>query len=77
MRKGYTVLADLPGWEQPETIKGLRPDLRVRKKGHETLIEIETPESVESARDEKQKKVFKQWSAKSEHRHFRRIITEE
>ncbi|MEW6374744.1 MAG: hypothetical protein AB1502_03010 [Thermodesulfobacteriota bacterium] len=77
LRKGYEVLADLPGWEQPETIKGLRPDLRVRKKGHETLIEVETPESVESTRDEKQKKAFKQWSAKSEHRHFRRIITEE
>ncbi|MEW6374724.1 MAG: hypothetical protein AB1502_02910 [Thermodesulfobacteriota bacterium] len=57
LRKGYTVLADLPGWEQPETIKGLRPDLRARKKGHETLIEIETPESVESARDKKQKRV--------------------
>lgn len=75
LRKGYTVLADLPNWEQPDTIKGVRPDLTVRKKGHETLIEIETPESVESKRDEKQKKMFKQWSEKSEHRHFRRIIT--
>lgn len=75
LRKGYTVLADLPNWEQPGTIKGVRPDLTVRKKGHETLIEIETPESVESKRDEKQKKMFKQWSEKSEHRHFRRIIT--
>jgi hypothetical protein len=55
----------------------VRPDLSVKKKGHETLTEIETPESVESARDEKQKKAFKQWSEKSEHRHFRRIITEE
>jgi len=70
-------LADLPNHEQPETIKGLRPDLRVGKKGHETLIEVETPESVESARDEKQKKIFKQWSERSQHKHFRRIITEE
>jgi len=77
LRKGYTVLADLPGWEQPDTIKGLRPDLRVRKKGHETLIEVETPESIESARDEKQKKAFKQWSERSQQRRFRRIITEE
>jgi len=76
-KKGYKVLADFPGWEQPDTIKGMRPDLRVRKKGHETLIEVETPESVESARDEKQKKVFKQWSEKSQHMHFRRVITEE
>jgi hypothetical protein len=76
LRKDYTVLADLPGWEQPETIKGLRPDLRVRKKRHEMWIEVETPESVESAGDEKQKKIFKQWSEKSHQRHFR-IITEE
>jgi hypothetical protein len=55
----------------------MRPDLSVKKKGHETLIEIETTESVEGARDEKQKKAFKQSSEKSEHRHFRRIISKE
>lgn len=75
-RKGYEVEADLPNWEQPDTIKSVKPDLRVRKKGHETLIEVETPESEESKRDEKQKKIFKQWSEKSEQRHFRRIVTE-
>ena len=77
LKKGYKVLADLPNQERPDTVKGVRPDLSVKKKGHETLIEIETPESLESARDEKQKKAFKQWSEKSEHRHFKRIITEE
>ncbi len=76
LKKRYKVLADLPGWEQPGTIKGMRPDLRVRKKGHATLIEIETPESVETARDEKQKKIFRQWSERSEQRHFKRIVTE-
>jgi hypothetical protein len=50
LRKGYRVLADLPGWEQPDTVKGVRPDLSVKKKGHETLIEVETPESEESKR---------------------------
>jgi len=55
----------------------VRPDLRVRRKGHETLIEIETPGPVESARDKKQKKAFNRWSEKSEHRYFRRILTEE
>jgi hypothetical protein len=77
LRKDYKVLAGLSNWEQPDAIKGVRPDLRVRRKGHETLIKIETPEPVESARDEKQKKAFKQWSEKSEHRYFRRILTEE
>ena len=53
LKKGYKVLADLPNWEQPETIKGVRPDLSVKKKGHETLIEVETPESVENKGDER------------------------
>jgi hypothetical protein len=57
LKKGYKILADLPNWEQPDTIKGVRPGLSVRRKGHENLIEIETPESIESARNEKQKKV--------------------
>ena len=77
LEKGYKVLADLPNQERPDTVKGLRPDLSVKKKRHETLIEIETPESVESARDEKYKKAFEEWSERSEHKHFRRIITEE
>ena len=29
LEKGYKVLADLPNWEQPDTIKGVRPDLSV------------------------------------------------
>ncbi len=49
-------MADLQDWEQPDTIKGVRPGLSVKKKGHETLIEVETPESEESKRDEKQEK---------------------
>lgn len=77
LKKGYKVLADLPGWEQPDTIRGVRSDLRVRKKGHETLIEIETPESEESKRDERQKKIFRQWRERSQQKHFRRIITQE
>jgi hypothetical protein len=77
LKKEYKVLAALPNWEQPDTIKGVRPDLSVKKKGHETLIEVETPESVQSKRDEKQKKIFGRWSAGSQHKHFRRIITKE
>jgi hypothetical protein len=72
LRKGYKVLANFPNQERPDTFKGVRPDLSVRRKVRETLIGIETPESVESARDEKQKKAFKQWSEKSEHRQLQK-----
>ena len=70
-------MADLPSQEGPDTVKGVRLDLSVKKKGHETLIEIETPESVGSKRDERQKKIFRQWSERSQQKHFRRIVTEE
>ncbi len=77
LRKGYKVLADLPDWERPDTIRGVRPDLLVSKKGHKTAIEVETPDSRDSARDLEQKKAFKNWSKDNLHKHFRRIITEE
>jgi hypothetical protein len=32
LRKDYKVLADLPGWERPDTVKGVRPDMSVKKK---------------------------------------------
>jgi len=76
LKKGYKFLADLPNQERPDTIKGLRPDLSVKKKGQETLVEMETTESAQSAREEKQKKAFKQWSGRNQQRHFRRIVTE-
>lgn len=74
--KGYDVKADIPGYENPETIYGKRPDLIVEKKGHETAIEIETPDSVDSARDKKQQRAFKNWRNRKTTRHYKRIITE-
>ena len=75
--KGYDVDADVTGFHQPQTIDGLRPDLRAHKDGHETVIEVETQDSKDSARDLKQQKAFKDWSKKSPKRHYKRIVTEE
>ena len=33
LKKGYKVLADLPNQERPDMVKGVRPDLSVKKKG--------------------------------------------
>ena len=38
-KKGYDVQADVHGWEKPDTIRGVRPDLLVSKKGHKTAVE--------------------------------------
>jgi hypothetical protein len=64
--KGYEVKADLGGFKKPDTIGGLRPDLRVKKGKQETLIEVETPDSVDSARDQNQQQAFKKWRRKSD-----------
>jgi hypothetical protein len=74
--KGYDVKADIPGYKSPETIYGKRPDLIAKKKGHETAIEIETPDSVDSTRDKKQQKAFKNWRNRKTTRHYKRIVTD-
>lgn len=76
-RKGYDVEADVKGYEQPETVRGVRPDLKLKKGSHTTLVEVETPSSVDTKRDLEQQKAFKNWSKDSDTKHFRRVLTEE
>jgi len=74
--KGYKIEADIKGYDQPGTVGGLRPDLMVEKSGHKTLIEVETPDSLGSKRDEKQQQAFKNWSKSSSTKHYKRVVTE-
>ncbi len=75
--KGYHVEADVRGWDQPGVIRGVRPDIKVRKGGHETIIEVETPETADSKRDLSQQKAFKNWSKGSQTKHYKRVVTED
>lgn len=51
MARGYDVLADIPIYESPAPIEGIRPDL-VAKKGDEILIvEVKTSESLKKNKD--------------------------
>ena len=74
--RGYNVLADVLGYTQPQIIGGYRPDLVVRKSGQETIVEVETPDSVNSNRDIAQHDTFRRAARRSEKRHYKRIITE-
>ena len=49
--RGYHVRADVPGYRKPPTIGGYTPDILARKSGQETMVEVETPDSVNSPRD--------------------------
>lgn len=74
--QGYKVKADIPGYHQPNTTGGYRPDY-VGTKGKKRIIgEVETPDSVDSARDQKQQKAFQQAAKRSENTSFKRTVSE-
>lgn len=75
-RQGYDVQADVRGFPQPDTIDGYRPDLVAKKPGERKVIEVETPDSVGSARDEVQRRAFRQAAEGSKKTTFRQEIAD-
>ncbi len=73
--KGFEVKADLPGFSKPDTIQGLRPDIIAKKGKQQRIIEVETPESLKSARDLKQQEAFRKEANKRRNTTFRRKVT--
>ena len=74
--KGYSVEADVHGYKQPHTIRGFRPDVIGRKGRERRIHEVETPDSVDSARDQKQQNAFKQTAKGSKHTTFKRTVAD-
>ena len=75
-KQGYDVQADVSGFKKPDTIGGYRPDV-IGKKGNERkIVEVETPDTVKSARDQAQQKAFRQAANRSKNTTFTRKITE-
>ena len=74
-KQGYDVQADVSGFKQPDTIGGFRPDVIGKKGNQRKIIEVETPDSVGSARDQKQQQAFKQAANRSKNTIFTRKIT--
>lgn len=73
--KGYKVKADLPGYKKPPTIGGYRPDVFAEKGKSKTVVEVETPGSVDTARDRGQQQAFKKWASQSKTKHFKKVIS--
>ena len=74
-RQGYSVKADVSGFPQPETIGGVRPDVLATKGKQKQIVEVETPESVDSARDQKQQQTFQRAADRSTNTSFTRKTT--
>jgi hypothetical protein len=75
-RKGFEVDADIRGYDQPKTIGGYRPDLIAKKGSQRRIIEVETPDSVDSARDQAQQQAFRRAADRSESTTFKRVVTD-
>ena len=75
-RQGYDVQADVAGFRQPDTLGGYRPDVVARKGRQRKIVEVETPESVDSARDRGQQRAFREASKRSKNTTFSRKVTD-
>ena len=73
-RQGYDVEADVKGFSKPDTIGGYRPDVVAKKGKQRKIVEVETTESVSSARDEGQQRAFRRAAKRSENTTFRRLV---
>ncbi len=72
--QGYEVKADVKGYSQPRTFGGYKPDVVAIKGRHRKIIEVETTESVLSARDISQQVAFRRIANHSQNTIFRRDI---
>lgn len=72
--KGYDVQADVRGYPKPDTIGGLRPDVVAKRGVERKIVEIETPESRNTARDLAQQQAFRQAAKRSKDTTFRRVV---
>ncbi len=75
-RQGYTVQADLKGWKQPGTIRGVRPDIDASKGTKRVIVEVETAESIEDARAQRQARAFTAAAKRSKDARFEKIVTD-
>lgn len=75
-KQGFSVDADILGYSKPDTIGGYRPDIVAKKAGQRKIVEVETPDSVDSARDKAQQQAFLNAASRSKSTTFHRRIAE-
>ena len=75
-RKGFDVEADVSGYQQPGTIGGYRPDVVAKKGRQRKIVEVETEDSADSARDQQQQQAFRNAAKRSQDTTFKRRIVD-
>ena len=74
-RQGFNVRADIPHFPQPGTIGGVRPDIDARKGRRRVIVEVETPESADDRRAQRQAREFQRAANRSRSTTFEQITT--
>lgn len=74
--QGFSVQADIAGYDKPTTFGGMRPDVIGRKGKERRIYEVETPDSVDSSRDKKQQEEFKDVANRNPKTNFKRFTTD-
>ena len=69
-KAGWTVYADLEGYEAPSLIGGKKPDVYATYRNSEIVFEVETDESMDSDHAKEQRAAFKQWASQSSTKSF-------
>ena len=74
-KQGYTVRADIRGKGRPNPIgaKKLVPDIEATKRGQRRIIEVETPTSLKT--DKEQIKTFARHAGQQKNTRFDLVIT--
>lgn len=75
-RKGFDVQADVRGFPKPKTLGGYRPDVIAKKGAERRIVEVETPDSLNSTRDVEQQRAFRAAANRSKNTIFRRTVAD-
>jgi len=67
-KKGFSVKADIKGFDKPKSINGRIPDIQGRKGKIEKIIEVETPKTLKT--DSQQQKTFEKYADRGKNRSF-------
>jgi len=57
------------------SLGGFRPDVVAKKGKQRKIVEVETPDSVDSARDQSQQRAFRNAARRSDKTTFKRVVT--
>ena len=74
--QGFSVQADIPGYDKPTTFGGVRPDVIGRKGKERRIYEVETSDSADSANALKQQEKFKEVAERNPKTTFKRFMAE-